>query len=250
MTRPIEDPFWTSAPPGERVDADTMTALRVLHALCGQLAASVAAVGADRDRRDSLIGLLDALSRGAAGEVGAHGYTWDSLLIDHHWRLTHLYAAAALDYAWAASRIATKLAAGAGPVVPLQQWPDRERHPGPDWLTADPGHRVSPLQLPAPDDRLGQRHAGQVREANALLAETHPRMHDLVVRVLKVHPDDLRSGGDATDAPRLSQDDHAAYEPRRVRLHEAATALHIHAAACARAVVLLNVASAEGRRDG
>jgi hypothetical protein len=252
VNRPIEDPFWNGGgfTPGERVDADTMSSLRVLHALCGQLGAAVAATAADRDRRDNLLALLDDLADGTAGEVGAHGYTWDSLLIDHRWRLTHLYAAAALDYAWAASRIATRLTTTAGPVTPLHQWRDHERHPGPDWLTADPGHRVHPVQLAPPDSRLGRWYATRVTEVNGLLADAHPRMHDLVVRVLKVHPDDLRSGGSATNEPRLNQDDHAEYEPRRARLHEAATALHVYAAACARAVVLLNVTSATGGRDG
>lgn len=248
MNRPLEDPFSTGLPRGDRVDADTMSALQVLHALCGQLAAAVATTAVERDRRDNLFTLLDHLP-GAGGEVGAHGYTWDSLLIDHHWRLTHLYAAATLDYAWAASRIANKLTAAPGPVTPLEQWSDGERHPGPDWLTINPGRRMFPVQLPAPDPALGRWYVGYVRDLNPLLAESHQRMHDMVVRVLKVHPDDLRSGGSAEDTLRLSQDDHAEYEPRRVRLHEAAAGLHVYAAACARAVALLNVTTAGGR-DG
>jgi hypothetical protein len=73
------------------------------------LASSVAEARAGRDRFDNLFALLNHLGLGAAGEVGAQGHTWDTLLTNQRWDLTRLYAEVALYYAWAGSRITGRL---------------------------------------------------------------------------------------------------------------------------------------------
>lgn len=245
---PLENPFWNggSFRPAGTVDTDTMQSLRVLHTLCGQLASGTTQAIAERHRVDNLLALLADLAAGTAGEVGAHGATWDTLTTNQAWDLTRLYARVALDYAWAASRIAGKLAHGK-PVTTLHEWPDHERYPGNDWLTADPGRRVYPVQLPPPPARLGGWYAEQVATLNPFLADSHRQMLDAVVRVLKVHPDDLRTDGLAGE--RLEPEDRAAYDPRQAHLHTAAVGLHTYASGCARAVVLLDVTSTTGGTD-
>lgn len=104
--------------------------------------------------------------------------------------LTQLYARTALDYAWAASWIASKLAAGHR-VASLVDWPDNEQ--APEWGMAyhRPRPTMYPVQLPPPTP-LGPWYAEQVTTLNSFLADTHQRMFDVLVRVLKVHPGDLR----------------------------------------------------------
>jgi len=245
---PIENPFWNGGTfrSGRAVDEDTMRSLRVLHTLCGQLASSSAEAAAGLDRLDNLVALLDDVAAGSVGETGAHGHDWGTILTNHVWDLTQLYARTALDYAWASSRVASKLAAGQR-LTPLTEWPDNERHPGGDWLTTDPGRRMYPVQLPAPPPHLGPWYAEQVATLNPFLASTHQRMLDTVVQVLKVSPDDLR--GDRLSAERLVPEDRTVYDPRRARLDTTAAALHTYATGCARAVVLLDTTSAHSGTD-
>lgn len=84
---PIENPFWNGGMyrSGRAVDTDTMQSLRVLHTLCGQLAASTAEAGAGLDRLDNLLALLDDVAAGTAGETGAHGYDWGTILANQLW---------------------------------------------------------------------------------------------------------------------------------------------------------------------
>jgi hypothetical protein len=244
MTKPIENPFANGGmfTRGQLVDDDTVRPLQVLHTLTGQLAAAVAEAHSGRDRVDNLFALLDGLAEGTTGDVGARGDMWDAVVSTYRWDLTRLYGQTALDYAWAASRIAGTLATGR-PLTPLAQWADNERHPGADWLTADPERRVYPVQVPPPPAGLGPRHGDEVAALNEMLADTHRRMLDTVIHVLKVHPDDLR--GDPAEPPRLEPEDWAAYDPRCARLEAAGSALYTYASAC-RAVVLLDVVAAPG----
>jgi hypothetical protein len=248
---PMEDPFWNGGMfrAGRAVDADTMRLLAILHAMCAQLAASTAQAAVERDRFDSLFVLFDAAAGGplgAAGELGARGDALGGVLTTYLWDLTRLYAQAALDYAWVASHTAGKLATGQ-PVAPLTDWPDDERLPGGQALTADIGRRLYPLQLLSPPSRLGPWYAEQITELNAFLTDTHRQMVDAATRVLEANPDDLRTDG--LEGERLLADDRHAYDPRQVDLYAAAVALHAYASRCARAVVLLDVTRARGGDD-
>lgn len=245
MMNPIENPFANGGmfTRGQLVDDDTVRSLQVLHTLTGQLAAAVDEAHAGRGRVDNLFALLDGLAEGTTGDVGARGDTWDAVVSTYRWDLTRLYGQTALDYAWAASRIAGILATGR-PLIPLAQWADNERHPGADWLTADPERRVYPVQVPAPPAGLGTRHADEVTALNEMLADAHRRMLDTIIHVLKVHPDDLRE--DHAESPRLEPEDRAVFDPRCARLEATGSALYTYASACARAVVLLDVVAAPG----
>ncbi|MEU7802553.1 hypothetical protein AB0B10_25165 [Micromonospora arborensis] len=249
MTTPIENPFWNGGmfTVGPAVDKDTHASLRVLHTLCGQLAASLSGARTDRDRFDNLFALLDDVASGTVGEVGAHGAAWDTTLTDYRLNLARLYANAALDYAWAASSVAHRLAAGEA-VAPLRDWPDDVRHPGAPWLAADPAGRLNQVQMPTPAPRLGRWYAGQVTELNQLLGAAHQRMVNAVTQAMKDQAEDLH--GDANKPLHRGLEGRGEADQRCTQLEDAATALHTYASACARAVVLLSVTTALGGTGG
>ena len=238
--RQLKNPFHVGGmfSAGGRVPADTIATLRVLHTLCGQLAATLAAARAEHDRLESLLDVLEAASTGAVGEVGAHGDTLDTLMINHRWATTRVYAEAALDYAWAASRSAGTLLAG-DPLAPFDDWPEHIRRPGHDWLLSDPDGRLPLLQLPTPAAELGAWVTTETAALNDLLREAHRRMLDAVVSLAKVRPVDLLSD-QLTDPVPLQHTNRSDNEPRCMQLFHAAAAVDDYAAGCARAVVLLN----------
>lgn len=248
MMSPIANPFWNGGTftVGPTVDKDTHVSLRVLHTLCGQLAASLSAARTDRDRFDNLFVLLDDAASGTVGEVGAHGDTWDATLTDYRLNLARLYANAALDYAWAASQVAHRLAANET-VAPLRDWPDDVRHPGALWLAADPAGRLNLVQMPTPSPLLGPWYDGQVTELNQLLGAAHQRMVDAVAQAMKERAEDLC--GDANRPLHRGLEDRRESDQRCTRLEDAAAALHTYASACARAVVLLGVTTTLGGTD-
>jgi hypothetical protein len=225
-------------PAGTRVPADTISTLRVLHTLCGQLAVAVVTARAEHDRIEYLLDQLDAGSAGAQGEVGAHGDTWDTLQVNHRWAMTRVYAEAALDYAWAASRTAGILLAG-DQLTPFDQWPVDLRRPGHGWLLADPDGRLPLLQLPAPAAELGTWVAADTAALNELISAAHARMLAAVVALVKVRPVDLISDQLIDPVP-LDHEGRSRNEPRCAQLLDAASAVDDYAAGCARAVVLLN----------
>ena len=223
---------------GRRVPADTISTLRVLHTLCGQLAATLTAERAEHDRTELLLDELDAASAGARGEVGAHGDTWDTLLINHRWAMTRVYAEAALDYAWAASRAAGILLAG-DELTPFDDWPDKLRRPGHEWVLADLDVRLPRLNLPAPVAELGVWVAADTATLNDLISDAHRRMLAAVVALAKVRPVDL-TNDQLIDPVPLEHQGRSRNEPRCTQLQDAAAAVDDYAASCARAVVLLN----------
>ncbi|MFJ5668493.1 hypothetical protein ACIQAR_22655 [Micromonospora chalcea] len=245
MTGPIVNPFWNGGMfnAGLAVDEDTQASLRVLHTLCGQLAASLSEVRTGRDRLDNLIALLWDMTDGAVGEVGAYGDTWDTTLGDYRLNLARLYANAALDYAWAASQVAGGLAAGEA-VEPLRDWPEDVRSPGAAWLAADPAGRLKLVQMPMPSLRLGEWYRHQITELDLLLGAAHQTMADAVSQVMKARAEDLC--GDPDKPLQLGLEDRPGADQRHTQLEDAAAALHTYASACARAVVLLNVTTAVG----